>query len=187
MIADRQSILARIDPPEASSAEGALVEGEFSAKQALVRGKRILLAEDQQPIRASLRMLLELDDHQVTEAANGAEALSLFTVGQFDIVITDFEMPVMKGNELAGSLKLLDPTLPVLMVTASERARGDVENPADALLSKPLMLRDLRCALGRLLAAESDPIQPSAVLVQRIRSPLPERFPANSAALTASP
>jgi two-component system, cell cycle response regulator CpdR len=165
MTADRNTILARFEPPEASRAEAAWVGGEVDAKLPLVRGKRILLVEDQQPIRASLRMLLEVDDHQVTEAGNGAEALKIFTVGEFDLVITDFKMPVMEGNELAGSLKLLDPSLPILMVTASERARGDVENPVDALLSKPSTMRELRCALGKLLSARLEPAQPSAVLV----------------------
>jgi CheY-like chemotaxis protein len=138
----------------------------LSAKQAVVRGKRILLVEDQEHLRAALRMMLELDGHQVTEASNGAEALNLFTIGEFDLVITDFEMPVMEGNELAVSLKLLAPSLPILMITASDRARGDVENPVDALLNKPLTVPDLRCALGALLSARPDPAQPSAVLVR---------------------
>ena len=102
---------------------------------------------------------------QDTEAGNGAEALSLFTVGEFDLVITDFEMPVMEGNELASSLKLLEPSLPILMVTASERARGEVENPVDALLNKPSTMRELRCALGSLLSARPAPARPGAVLV----------------------
>jgi len=61
---------------------------------------------------------------------------------------------------------LLAPTLPLLMITASEEAaRGDVENAVDALLNKPLTLPDLRCALGKLLSALPAPGQPGAVLV----------------------
>jgi two-component system, cell cycle response regulator CpdR len=165
MTADRNPILARFEPPEASRAEAAWVGGEAEAKLPVIRGKRILLVDDQQPVRASLRMLLELDDHQVTEAGNGAEALKIFTVGEFDLVITDFEMPVMEGNELAGSLKLLDPALPILMVTASERARRGVENPVDALLNKPSTMRELRCALGKLLSPRPVPAQSAAVQV----------------------
>ncbi len=91
-------------------------------------------------MRAALRMMLQLDGYQITEAGDGAEALNLLTIAEFDMVITDFEMPVMKGDEIAVSLKLLAPSLPILMITASEKARGDVENPVDALLNKPLML-----------------------------------------------
>jgi len=166
MIENRHTVLASLEPMPIDGAETPWDGRESSDTQAVVRGKRILLVEDQQPVRAALRMMLELDGHQVTEASNGAEALSLFTLGEFDLVVTDFEMPVMKGNELALSLKLLAPTLPLLMITASEEAaRGDVENAVDALLNKPLTLPDLRCALGKLLSALPARAQPGAVLV----------------------
>ncbi len=165
MIANEHPILARFDLLETSGAEALLAGCELSTQQAVVRGKRILLVDDEEPLRASLRMMLELDGHQVTEASNGAEALNLFTIGEFDLVITDFEMPVMEGNELAAGLKLLAPSVPILMITASERARRGVENPVDALLNKPLTVSDLRRALEKLLSARPDPAQPSAVLV----------------------
>jgi CheY-like chemotaxis protein len=69
-------------------------------------------------VRGSLRLLLEVDDHIVTEANNGEEALDLFTKGQFDLVTTDFEMSVMKGNELEVRIKRLAPKQPILMITA---------------------------------------------------------------------
>jgi two-component system capsular synthesis sensor histidine kinase RcsC len=108
-------------------------------------------------------MMLELEGHQVTEASNGAEALNLFAMGEFDLVITDFQMPVMEGNKLALGIKLLAPSLPILMITASERARSDTSNPVDALLNKPFTATELHCALGRLLSARPEPVQPSVV------------------------
>ena len=164
MIVNSDPISTRFEPLQASGAEVPWVGSELSAKQAVVRDKRILLVEDQEPLRAHLRMMLELDGHQVTEASNGAEALISYTIGEFDLVITDFEMPVMEGNKLAVSLKVLAPSLPILMITASDRARGDAENPVDALLNKPSTVSDLRCALGNLLSSRPDPAQPSAVL-----------------------
>jgi len=164
-MANSYPISATLELPQPSGAKAPLVGLELSDKQAVVRGKRVLVVDDEEPFRACVRMMLELDGHQVTEANNGAEALHLFTIGEFDLVITDFQMPVMEGNELAVSIKLLAPSLPILMITASERARGDVENPADALLNKPITVPDLRRALGKLLSACPDPHQPSAVLV----------------------
>ena len=76
-------------------------------EQKIIRGKRILLVDDEPGVRESFRMMLEIDDHIVTAASNGAEALDFFTKGQFDLVTTDFEMPVMKGNELAVRIKRL--------------------------------------------------------------------------------
>jgi CheY-like chemotaxis protein len=163
MSENRHIVSACFEPPQTGGADGPRVGRDLSAEQAVVRGTRILLVEDQESVRAALRMMLELDGHQVTEAGNGAEGLNSFTAGQFDLVITDFEMPVMKGNELAAGIKLLAPSLPILMITASERARGEVENPVDAFLDKPLRVTDLRCALRKLLSARPEPAQPCVV------------------------
>ena len=153
MIENRPSVSRGFETLHSDPAEAAWAARALRPEQAEVRGKRILLVEDQDLVRTALRMMLELDGHQVTEAGNGAEALNLFTRGKFDLVVTDFEMPMMKGDELAVGIKLLDPALPILMITASERAHGDVDNPVNALLNKPLTVPDLRCALGKLLSA----------------------------------
>ena len=121
--------------------------------QKIIRGKRILLVDDQPSIREALRMMLKFDGHSVTEASDGAEALDLFTKGQFDLVATDFEMPVMKGNELAVRIKKLAPTQPILMVTAHEKRLGDSENPVDGILSKPFTLDNLRGAIAKVLSS----------------------------------
>ena len=121
-------------------------------KQNIIRGKRILLVDDEPSVRGSFRMMLEIDGHTVTEANNGAEALDLFTKGQFDLVTTDFEMPVMKGNELAVRIKQLAPKQPILMITAYGKELGDSENPVDSILNKPFTLDDLRGAIAKLLS-----------------------------------
>src|SRR5262249_32370667 len=141
MIENRDSVLASFEPSQTAGAEAPWVE---------VRGKRILLVEDEAPLRACLRMMLQLEGHQVTEASNGTEALNLFTMGHFDLVITDFEMPMMKGNMLAVGIKQLAPSLPILMITGSAKARREAENPVDALLNKPFTVTDLHCALRKL-------------------------------------
>jgi CheY-like chemotaxis protein len=114
--------------------------------------KRILLADDQQSVREAISLLLSLDEHTVVEAVNGAEALDLFRGDQFDLVITDFEMPKMKGNELAARIKQLSPAQPILMITAYAEKLGGSDNPVDALLNKPFQLQDLRQTMARLLS-----------------------------------
>jgi CheY-like chemotaxis protein len=120
-------------------------------EQNIIRGKRILLVDDESGLRGSFRLLFEIDDHVVTEADNGAKALDLFTEGQFDLVATDFEMPVMKGNELAVRIKKLAPKQPILMVTAYGKELGDSQNPVDSILNKPFTFDDLRGAIAKLL------------------------------------
>ena len=114
--------------------------------------KRILLVDDQPSVREAISLLLSLDEHTVIEAGNGVEALDVFGREQFDLVITDFEMPNMKGNELARRIKQLSPAQPMVMVTAYAERLGDSSNPVDALLNKPFQLEDLRRAMAKLLS-----------------------------------
>ena len=115
----------------------------------IIRGKHILVAEDEQSVREAISMLLSVDDHTVTEAENGAQALDLFSKGKFDLVMTDFEMPVMKGNELAVNIKRIAPTQPVVMVTAFPE-RINPSNPVDRIINKPFRLEDLRGAIAEV-------------------------------------
>lgn len=117
-----------------------------------VLGKRILLVEDDPSARESLLLLLRIDRHAVVEATNGREALDLFTQGQFDLVIVDYLMPEMQGNELARQIKRMVPSQPILMVTAYFEKMVDSEKPVDAILSKPFAVEDLRRTIAQLVA-----------------------------------
>ena len=120
-------------------------------KRPKVLRKRILLVDDQRPVRDAISLLLGLDEHTVVDAATGAEALSLFKPDHFDLVITDFDMPQMKGDELARRIKRVSPSQPVLMITAYAERLDDAGNPADAILNKPFQLADLRQTVADLL------------------------------------
>ena len=120
-------------------------------EQKRILRKRILVADDEPAVREAIRLLLRVDEHLVTAVANGREALELFARDRFDLVITDLEMPQMKGNELATIIKGLVPEQPILMITAYAEKLGGAENPVDALLNKPFTFADLRAAIGRLL------------------------------------
>jgi CheY-like chemotaxis protein len=113
--------------------------------------KRILLVDDERFVRESIARLLSKDEHNVVEANNGAEAFALFTRGQFDLVMTDFEIPFMKGNELAARIKQLAPGQPVLMITGYGKRPGP-DNPVDAVLNKPFDFDQLRRAMAKLLS-----------------------------------
>ena len=151
MIENSQTILPIFESIQTNVAEVAWVAHDLSVEPIEVPGKRILLVEDEQPLRSCLRMMLELEGHQVSEASNGAEALKIFNPDEFDLVITDYEMPVMQGNQLAIRIKRLAPSLPILMVTGSGQARRDATNPVDLVMSKPFTMTDLRLVVGELL------------------------------------
>jgi CheY-like chemotaxis protein len=70
---------------------------------------------------------------------------------RFDLVITDYELPFLKGDELASRIKQLAPQQPILMITAYAHRRSR-ENPVDVVVSKPFDSTRLRDAIGRLLS-----------------------------------
>jgi CheY-like chemotaxis protein len=120
-----------------------------------VVGKRILLVEDERWVRECIKRLLWVDEHAVTEAADGVEACELFEQAQFDVVITDYDMPKMAGDALVIRIRARAPSQPIVMITGcAERFRGQ-ENRADALLSKPFGIEELRQVLGKLLSEKT--------------------------------
>jgi CheY-like chemotaxis protein len=121
----------------------------MSERPTIIR-KHILLADDQQEVRHTIKLLLGLDEHRVAEASNGREALLMFTQDRFDLVITDYAMPEMRGDELAANLKHLAPSQPILMLTGSAEKLDGSDTQVDALLRKPFSLGDLRQAIARL-------------------------------------
>lgn len=125
-----------------------------SAPAAAPRGKRILLVDDNPRVREAFKLLLRLDGHRVTEAENGNTACLMYTPGDFDLVITDYAMPEMMGDELARTLKCLVPTQPLLMVTGQTEPARNPDNPVDAILRKPFTLAELRRAMADLLSPD---------------------------------
>ena len=112
-------------------------------------GKNILLVDDDPAVRESVRLLLSIDRHTVTEAANGQEALQLFAGSRYDLVITDYLMPEMLGDELAKNIRSIAPAQPILLVTGYLDQLADAGKSADAVLGKPLSVEDLRRAMAR--------------------------------------
>jgi CheY-like chemotaxis protein len=133
-------------PGEQGSLAGLAAMGEDR-----ILRKRILLVDDEQFVREIIGRLLSKDEHIVVEANNGAEAFSLFSRGPFDLVVTDFEIPFLKGNELASQIKRLAPRQPILMITGHGKRPGP-DNPVDAVMDKPVDLDQLRTVMAKLLS-----------------------------------
>ena len=118
-------------------------------QQNVTFGKRILIVDDDATARESIKLLLSIDRHIVTEARNGIEALALVADQPFDIVLLDFFMPGMHGGEVARRIRQIAPSLPILMVTAyAEKLIGFDRN---AVLGKPFGVNMLRGQIAKLL------------------------------------
>ncbi|VVP69341.1 Sensor histidine kinase RcsC [Pseudomonas fluorescens] len=91
-----------------------------------VPGLNVLVVDDDSLVLTSTCLLLEDLGHRVTVAESGAQALLLCESAQhFDLVITDMAMPQMNGAQLAQAIRILKPTLPIVLATGyAERLEG---------------------------------------------------------------
>jgi CheY-like chemotaxis protein len=122
----------------------------------VIRSRQILVVDDEPFVCDAVKMMLEFDGHSVTAASSGKEALALFAQGRYDVVITDFAMPVMKGDELAAAIKARAPGQPVVMITAYAEMLKASKNPltgVDFVISKPFLLENLREAIEKTTMA----------------------------------
>ncbi len=118
--------------------------------------RRILVVDDEPLVCDAVKMMLTFDGHTVRTTSNGAEALALFDKEAFDLVITDFAMPAMKGDELAVAIKARNPKQPVVMITAyaeTLQSSGQKLKGVDFIISKPFLLENLREAIAKAVPA----------------------------------
>ena len=114
-----------------------------------------MVVDDEPSVCRAIKMLLEVDGHVVCVAASGQAALDIFDKGSFDLVLTDYSMPDMKGDEFAIIVKQRRPAQRIIMITAfgsDLKASGKLNGVVDALIDKPFSFADLREATARVLA-----------------------------------
>ena len=121
---------------------------------------RILVAEDEEALRAFIVRALKQDGHEVAAAADGAEALDLLSAdkAEFDLLLTDIRMPIMDGIALALAAARDRPDLMILLMTGyadqRERAHG-LDALIHDVIAKPFSLAEIRGAVAEALAAKS--------------------------------
>jgi two-component system, cell cycle response regulator CpdR len=119
---------------------------------------RILIAEDDEPVRGFVKRALEMDGHQVVAECDGAAALDRLVEedGSFDMLLSDIRMPLMDGIALALSAGRDFPELPILLMTgfADQRERAhDLEAIIEDVVTKPFSLAEIRAAVNKVLSA----------------------------------
>jgi CheY-like chemotaxis protein len=106
----------------------------------------VLLVDDSGPLREMTAMSLRQFGFDVTVAAGGAEALAVIErePDRFDVIVTDFAMPLVSGIDVIRFARSLRAGWPAVIVTGYADAEKIVHRPADvALLSKPFREKDL--------------------------------------------
>jgi len=115
---------------------------------------RILVVDDEKIIRESMSFILKKEGFSVMEASNGKEAFQLLTEDTFDLIITDIEMPEMKGIDLLDKAMHISPQTSVMVITAYgsvETAISALRKGASDYILKPIDFDDLLLRIHRLL------------------------------------
>jgi len=107
---------------------------------------KILVIDDEDAVREVLSRMLMTRGHQVVVAADGEEGIERFKKGKFDLVFTDLGMPRISGWEVGKTIKGLDPSVPVAMITGwgMELNKEKMnESGIDLVVSKPFNLDEV--------------------------------------------
>jgi putative nucleotidyltransferase with HDIG domain len=119
--------------------------------------ERILVVDDEEPIREVVCSMLEHSSYQCVQACSGADALSVLRKDtNFELVLTDLMMPELDGVGLLEVVKVQYPDLPVVMVTAVHDisvALAAIRNGAYDYLLKPFEREQLLVVVRRALEA----------------------------------
>ncbi len=133
---------------------------------------KILIVDDEVPIRRTLRDILEFEGYDVDEASDGLECVAKVQKEKYDVIITDIKMPRMDGIEALERLQILSPETPVIMVSGHgtiDTAVEAVKKGAFDFISKPpdlnRMLITVRNALDR-----SELVNTTQVLRKQVKS-----------------
>lgn len=130
------------------------------------RPGRILVADDDATVRASLAEVLESEGYSVGEARNGVEAVTCAIEQAFSLVLPDLNMPHWDGWTAFTQLDRVTPLLPVIVITARpHQYEKAVQLGVDAFMEKPLDVPVLLEAIARLVAEDF------SARVKRVTSP----------------
>ncbi len=137
------------------------------AEDPLIKGKRILVADDDEAIRSTMSEILSKDGCIVEVAADGEEAVQLIEKAPFDLVLSDIKMPKRDGYEIYSWVREKHPNMPVILMTAfgydpnhsivQARQKG-----LEVVLFKPFKVTVLRNAIRKALEAGAAASGPTA-------------------------
>jgi CheY-like chemotaxis protein len=112
--------------------------------------KRILIVDDESSICRVLTDLLRLDGHDSTVAQTGGEAIELCKARQFDLVLLDFQLPEMTGDQISNMIRCSNPKQKIVLMSG-HKLQPTMDN-ADHCVRKPFTAQVIRDAIERFAA-----------------------------------
>lgn len=113
---------------------------------------KVLIIEDEPDIAAFLKKGLEAELCVVETAPTGERGISLVQLSTFDVVVLDFHLPDMRGDEISAQIRRLKPSLPILVLSVERNMdiKIDMLSVCDDYVTKPFSLRELTVRLRAL-------------------------------------
>jgi two-component system cell cycle sensor histidine kinase/response regulator CckA len=135
-------LLAQVKPPEK--------QAEWAG------GGKILLVEDEEPVRLVAERALARAGYTITTAADGEEGLEhVAKGGKYDLVVSDVVMPTMDGPAMAREIRKLAPDLPILFMSgyAEDHLRREIDVENMYFIPKPFSVQQISEKVGAVLGA----------------------------------
>jgi len=123
----------------------------------------VLVVEDERKLAELLKRGLEEEDHSVSLALDGRDALELAQSREFDVIVLDLMLPVIDGFEVARRLRKSGNQTPILVLTARDAARDVVKGldiGADDYMTKPFSFEEFLARL-RAVSRRKDSTRPA--------------------------
>lgn len=129
--------------------------------------KRILLVEDEESLRAALKLNLELEGYAVTTAVTGPDGLERLRGAHFDLAVMDVMLPGLDGYAVVETVRLEGNSVPVIFLTARTAAPDRIRGlrVGDDHLGKPFELEELLLRIRNLLARSGQASAPALITV----------------------
>lgn len=119
---------------------------------------RILLVEDEENIRDTVKLNLELEGYEVVATDNGREAVKITKEQHFDLMVLDVMLPEINGYQICEQVRLTDRETPIIFLTAKDASQDRIQGlkkGADDYLTKPFVFEELRLRIERLIQRSS--------------------------------
>lgn len=123
---------------------------------------KILIIDDEKPIRKALREILEYENHKIDEAEDGADGISKIEKGTYDLILCDVKMPKKDGMEVVEKIQSLQLETPIVLISGHgtiETAVEAVKKGAFDFIAKPL-------DLNRLLVTVRNALDKSTLVIE---------------------
>ena len=126
----------------------------------------ILVVEDEESLREALKLILELENYEITTAENGPTALKLVKNEYFDLIVLDIMLPDMDGITVCETIRMQHNDVPILFLSARNTSADRVEGlkkGGDDYLTKPFNLEELLLRVDKLIVKNKKIREPQTV------------------------